>query len=114
MKKHIKKIADAIDTVSNYAEEVNWRDRKVLIYYLDQLWDEEVKAHLEKEEVSSFGCPECGSDNLEFEVWVNQHNDIINYGDQIWCNDCSESVKDIVSKSEYKKEEANETDKRLP
>ncbi len=59
-----------------------------------------------KEEVSSFGCPECGSDNLEFEAWVNQHNDIINYGDQIWCNDCSESVKDIVSKSEYKKEVA--------
>jgi hypothetical protein len=50
-------------------------------------------------------CPECGSDDLEFEAWVNEHSDIINYGDQIWCNDCGESVKDIVSKSEYKKEE---------
>jgi hypothetical protein len=66
---------------------------------------EQIKSDTKKkEEVSSFGCPECGSDNLEFEAWVNEHNDIINYGDQIWCNDCSESVKDIVSKSEYKKE----------
>ena len=51
MKKHIEKVADAIDTVANYAEEVNWIERKVLIYYLDQLWEEEVKEHLEKEEV---------------------------------------------------------------
>ena len=52
MNKHIGKIADAIDTVSNYAEEVNWRDRKVLIYYLDQLWHEEVEEPLKKEEES--------------------------------------------------------------
>ena len=49
--KHIGKVADAIDTVANYAEEVNWIDGKVLISYLDQLWDEEVKEHIEKEEV---------------------------------------------------------------
>ena len=51
MKKHIEKVADAIDTVANYAEEVGWIDGKMLISYLDQLWEEEVKEHLEKEEV---------------------------------------------------------------
>ena len=48
-------------------------------------------------------CIDCGSDNLEFEVWVNEHDDIVNNGDTIWCNDCALSVKDIISKSEYKK-----------
>ena len=50
MTKHMEKVANAIDTVANYAEEVNWVDRGILISYLDQLWGEEIKEHIEKEE----------------------------------------------------------------
>ena len=49
--KHIGKVADAIDTVANYAEEVDWVEKGQLIWSLDQLWEEEVKEHLEKEDV---------------------------------------------------------------
>jgi|TARA_R100001530_G_C4207929_1_gene126571 hypothetical protein len=59
-------------------------------------------------------CPDCGSDEIEFEAFVDEHHNFIKYGDQVWCNNCCESIEDIISKSEYKKEEANETDKRLP
>mgnify|MGYP003133419047 CR=1 FL=1 len=49
-----------------------------------------------------FCCIDCGSDDLEFQVWVNEHDDIVNNcSDQIWCNDCYESVSAIY-KDEYK------------
>jgi len=55
-------------------------------------------------------CPDCGSDEIEFEAFVDEHHNFIKFGfwngDQIWCNNCCESIEDVVYKSDFKKEVA--------
>ena len=65
-------------------------------------------------------CPECGSDDIAFEAWVDEHNNYINRSISsiiledtgnyvVCCNSncevCNEEIRPIL-KSEFKKEEA--------
>ena len=51
-------------------------------------------------------CPRCGSDSIAFETWVDEHDNHLNLGDTVWCDDCCDSINEVIKKSEYKKEVA--------
>ena len=56
-------------------------------------------------------CPECGSDDIAFEAWVDEHNNYLEDGGNYVvcgnsnCEVCNEEIRPIL-KSEFKKEEA--------
>ena len=51
-------------------------------------------------------CNECGCDNIEWKMWVDEINNVSNAVDEsseTWCNDCSKHTKSIFKK-DYKQE----------
>jgi hypothetical protein len=44
-------VSMAMDTVSNYAEEIHWHGRHTLISMLDDLYTEQVKPYLYEEDI---------------------------------------------------------------
>ena len=51
-------------------------------------------------------CPDCGSDKIEYEAWVNENHEVTRMGDDIYCSECNDWISKVVEKSEYKKEVA--------
>ncbi len=48
----LEDVSSAIDTLSNYAEEIHWNGRHTLIGLLDDLYAEQVKPYLNDDEDS--------------------------------------------------------------
>jgi len=47
-------------------------------------------------------CNECGNDNIEFQVWADENNNVLNSASlskDVWCNDCECETRP-VSKGE--------------
>ena len=53
-----------------------------------------------------FCCSECKKDNIQFQVWADEH-DIVKSGgsenDEVWCEDCEERTEcELKEESEEK------------
>ena len=44
-------------------------------------------------------CGECGNDNIEFQVWADENNNVLERAElskDVWCNDCKDETRPVA------------------